>query len=332
MNVLVVGGAGHLGAHVTLALKDAGFKVSILDNLNSGNPKNIIPGVEFIEGDFLDPTTLAEVIRPGRFDAIYHFAALKSVEQSLLKPEQYIRVNVHGSKRLLKQAVKAGVRNVVFASSAAVYGHVHEDKVGEGHPLAPVSVYGHTKLHFERMLEACARDLPGFRYAALRFFNAAGYDPQGRIRGREPQPCNLIPNIMDVASGMNNRLILYGDNYHTPDGTAIRDYIHVSDLAVASVHALDYMRLCNASLTVNLGSGQGYSVREVIAASERISGFPIPTLVEERRIGDPMRVVADTSLAQELLCWEPTHSSLDDILSTSWNALGVSASELLEIA
>jgi UDP-glucose 4-epimerase len=227
--------------------------------------------------------------------------------------------NISGSVNILNAAAEGGIKHLVFSSSAAVFGQPEYLPIDEKHPVNPESYYGFTKLEIERFLGWYDR-LKGIRFAALRYFNAAGYDVQGRITGLEINPANLIPVVMEAACGMRKEVQVFGNDYDTPDGSGVRDYIHVTDLAAAHAAALEYTRANDRSVTVNLGTGTGISVLEIIEAARRVTGKPIPALVVGRRAGDPVKLTASSALARELLGWTARHSDLDTLIKTSWNA------------
>jgi UDP-glucose 4-epimerase len=318
LNVLIIGGAGYIGSHVVREFLDQGHGVTVYDNLSSGSRENLFPEGSFIHGDILDYHSLAAAAKGG-FDALIHLAAFKAAGESMLKPEKYSVNNINGTINILNAAVEGGIKNIVFSSSAAVYGEPEYLPIDEKHPAKPENYYGFTKLEIERFL-GWYEKLKGLRFAALRYFNAAGYDVTGRITGLERNPANLIPVIMEAACGMRGEVQVFGNNYDTPDGTGVRDYIHVSDLAAGHVMALEYIREKGKSLIVNLGSETGLSVLEIIEAARRISGKPIPAKITGRRPGDPARLTASAQFAREALGWTAKYSDLDTLIRTSWNA------------
>jgi UDP-glucose 4-epimerase len=320
MNILVIGGAGYIGSHVTRELLDRGHSVTVFDNLSSGLRENLFSEAVFIHGDILRSEQLAAAMRSGGgMDGAVYLAAFKAAGESMIQPEKYSVNNIIGTINLLNAAVETGLNYIIFSSSAAVYGEPAYLPVDEKHPTNPENYYGFTKLEIERFLSWYER-LKGIRFASLRYFNAAGYDIKGRIKGLEQNPANLIPIIMETACGMRSELQIFGDDYDTPDGTCIRDYIHVSDLAAAHVLALDYVGKNGKSITVNLGSETGSSVMEVLETARRITGKPIPSRVAGRRPGDPAKLTASAALARELLGWKTEHSSLETLIGTSWEA------------
>jgi UDP-glucose 4-epimerase len=317
MKVLVIGGAGYIGSHVARELLDANHTVTVFDNLSSGHKQNIFKEETFIEGDILRPEELEKCMRGG-FDALIHLAAFKAAGESMDKPEKYSINNITGTINIINAAVQADIKNIVFSSSAAVYGEPEYLPVDEDHPTVPANYYGFTKLEIERFL-AWYDKLKGLKYAALRYFNAAGYDKNGRITGLERNPANLLPVIMEVAAGFREKIAIYGDDYETPDGTGIRDYIHVSDLASAHRQALDYITQKKESLTVNLGSETGLSVQEILESARRITLKPIPSEITGRRLGDPAKLVSSAGKAARILNWKACHSDVDSLVETSWS-------------
>ncbi len=317
MNIFVIGGAGYIGSHVTRCLLDAGHRVTVFDNLSSGLEQNLFPEARFVRGDILDYPVLEREMRAG-FDAAVHLAAFKAAGESMTEPEKYSRNNLSGTINILNAMSAASVRRLVFSSSAAVFGEPRHQPIDEEHPTEPENYYGFTKLEIERILSWYDR-LKGLRYAALRYFNAAGYDPEGRISGKEQNPANLLPVIMEVATGQRPKLQIYGDDYPTRDGTCIRDYVHVSDLAAAHEMALRWIAEHDRSLIVNLGSENGASVKEVLETARRVTGRPIPAEVIARRPGDPAALVASSARARDILGWRPRFSDVETLVSSTWN-------------
>jgi UDP-glucose 4-epimerase len=319
MKILVIGGAGYIGSHVARELLDRGHGVTVFDNLSSGLRENLFSDAAFIHGDILRYEQLSAAMRETGAEAAVYLAAFKAVGESMIKPEKYSVNNIIGTMNLLNAAAETGLTYIIFSSSAAVYGEPAYLPIDEKHPTNPENYYGFTKLEIEKFLSWYDR-LKGIRYASLRYFNAAGYDIKGRIKGLEQNPANLIPVIMEAACGMRGELQIFGDDYDTPDGTCIRDYIHVSDLAAAHAMALDYIGKNGTSLTVNLGSETGSSVTEVLETARRITGKPIPSRIVGRRPGDPAKLTASAGLARELLGWKAEHSDLETLIRTSWEA------------
>ncbi|MFW6338534.1 MAG: UDP-glucose 4-epimerase GalE [Alkalispirochaetaceae bacterium] len=319
MRVLIVGGAGYIGSHVAKAFLSRGHEVTVYDNLSSGLRENLLPKSEFVHGEIADELKLRDLIASSGIEAVVHLAAFKAAGESMIIPEKYSRNNIGGTVALLNAMTQTGVGRIVFSSSAAVYGEPEYLPVDEAHPTKPENFYGFTKLEIERLLYWYSK-LRGLRYAALRYFNAAGYDPEGEITGLEQNPANLLPVIMEVAVGKRKTLQIFGEDYATEDGTGIRDYIHVTDLAEAHVSAMEYIDREEKDLVVNLGSENGISVREMVEVARRVTGEPIPAKVVSRRPGDPARLVASAGLARELLSWEAHYSDVETLVSTSWKA------------
>ena len=316
MKVLVTGGAGYIGSHVVLDLIDAGHDVVILDDMSLGCVENIHDKAEFVEGSTLDEAMLDEVLAKN-MDAVVHLAAFKAAGESMTNPEKYSRNNLNGTTNVLNAMMKYNVMTFVFSSTAAVYGYPEYLPVDEAHPLKPINYYGYTKLAIENMLKWYG-ELKGLKFAALRYFNAAGYDVNGKLYGLEQNPQNMLPIVMEVASGVRKSMDIFGDDYETSDGTGIRDYIHVNDLASAHVSALEYLQE-NDSLTVNLATGEGYSVMDVIKEAETIYGHAINYNIVDRRPGDPAELIATSKQANKLLNWAPRYSDLNTILKSMWN-------------
>jgi UDP-glucose 4-epimerase len=317
MRVLVTGGSGYIGSHIVLELMELGHSILVVDDMEKGNESNLFPENEFIKGRIQDPEVLKKVFS-SRIDAVFHFAAWKAAGESMTDPFKYTLNNLNGTFTLLSAMQENGCKNIVFSSSAAVYGAPKYLPIDENHPTSPENYYGYTKLAIEENLQWFDQ-LKDIKSARLRYFNAAGYDPKGRILGIEKTPANLLPIIMEVACGIRKSFEIYGDDYDTPDGTCIRDYIHVSDLAKAHVLALNKIMETNTSLTVNLGSENGYSVKEMTELSEKIVGKKIPHTIVGRRLGDPAKLMASSAKAKALLGWEPVHSDAESLIQTMWN-------------
>lgn len=316
MNVLVIGGAGYIGSHVSLELLERGHRVTVFDNLSSGDRINLDPRSAFVHGSILDPLALRSALR-GQ-EAVVHLAAFKAAGESMVDPGKYAWNNIAGTIAILNAMIEAGISLFVFSSSAAVFGEPQYLPIDERHPTEPVNFYGQTKLEIERILR-WYQQLKGLRWAALRYFNAAGYDPNLRIRGLEQNPANLLPVIMEVAVGVRPHLGVFGNDYPTRDGTCIRDYVHVTDLAVAHVQSLDLLAGGRESLVVNLGSENGVTVLEMLETARRVTGRPIPAQIQGRRPGDPASLVASSTLARELLGWRARYSDVETLVRTTWN-------------
>lgn len=316
MKVLLFGGAGYIGTHVAMAFLDRGDQVGIYDNLSSGLRSNVPEGAEFFEGDILDREKVAEVLSKG-WDAAVHLAAFKAAGESMVKPEKYSENNISGSLIIMTECEKHGCMNFILSSSAATYGEPKYLPIDEKHPTNPENYYGYTKLCIEENLKWYSK-LKGLHFAALRYFNAAGYDVDGRMMGLERNPANLIPVIMECAVGIRKEVGIFGTDYDTPDGTCIRDYVHVTDLADAHVAAADYLMNKKEDLIVNLGSETGISVREIVETARRVTGQPIPSVDSPRRPGDPAKLVASSTLAHEKLGWSAKHSDPETLIGSTW--------------
>jgi UDP-arabinose 4-epimerase len=314
-SILVTGGAGYVGSHACKALASAGYRPVVYDNLSRGHREAVRWG-PLVEGDLHDRPRLAAALRSHRIAAVMHFAAFAYVGESVTDPEKYYANNVGGTLALLGAMREAGVGRIVFSSTCAVYGVPETLPIRETTAKAPLNPYGDTKLAIERVLHWYAGAY-GMRYMALRYFNAAGADPDGEIGEDHAPETHLIPLVLRAALGRAGPIEIYGTDYPTPDGTAIRDYIHVGDLAEAHLRALGDLAAGGDSAALNLGTGSGSSVREVIAAVERIGGRKVPHREVARRPGDPPELVADPALALARLGWQPRHSDLETIISTA---------------
>jgi UDP-glucose 4-epimerase len=313
--ILVTGGAGYIGSHTAQLLVDAGNEVVVLDNLSNGDRALIPEGAAFVEGDVGDRALLADILSPD-FDAVLHFAGYLVVPDSVSDPLSYYRNNTLNSHGLIEAAVKAGVKHFIFSSTAATYGDAGTEPVTEDTPPDPASPYGRSKLITEWMLRdtAAAHDLT---YVALRYFNVAGADPTGRRGQVSKNATHLIKLAVEVLTGQRDHMTIFGDDYNTPDGTGVRDYIHVVDLADAHVRALDYLRRGGDSQVLNCGYGKGSSVKQVIAALERVSNQKVNALTGPRRPGDVAEVVAEASRIRGLLGWQPRYDDLELIVKTA---------------
>jgi UDP-glucose-4-epimerase GalE len=315
-SILVTGGAGYIGAHACKALAKAGFEPVAYDNLVYGHKEAVRWG-PFVQGDVGDGALVAETIRHHGIAAVMHFAAFAYVGESVEKPEKYFHNNVVNTLAMLEAMRATGIKAIVFSSTCATYGLPETMPIREDTPQRPVNPYGDTKLMIERALYWYGV-AHGLRSVALRYFNAAGADPDGEIGEDHAPETHLIPLILDAATGRRAQIDVYGTDYPTPDGSAIRDYIHVQDLADAHVRALRYLEDGGESGALNLGTGHGHSVRETIAAARRVTGRAIPSRDSARRPGDPPVLVADAARAKEKLGWVPVLGSLDQIIGTAW--------------
>lgn len=315
-SILVTGGAGYIGSHTALALAEAGYRPIVYDNLSHGHRWAVQWG-PLVEGDLSDGAKLVATIREHDVCAVLHFASFIFVGESMTDPGKYFANNVGGTLSLLEAVRTTGIRHVVFSSTAATYGMPEIVPITEDAPKDPINTYGDSKLMAEKLLYWYDQ-IFAIRSVALRYFNAAGADAEARIGEAHHPETHLIPLILDAAAGRRPHIGVYGTDYPTPDGTAIRDYIHVCDLAEAHVKALEYLIAGGASTAVNLGTGTGYSVEEVIASVERITGRAVPKRYEERRAGDPPSLVADATRGAQLLDWKPRQSDIDTIVQSAW--------------
>ena len=314
--ILVAGGAGYIGSHMVATLAESGYQVLTLDNLCSGHRDAVIAG-EFIAGDLADVPLLDNVFVRHRFDCVMHFSAHLDVGESVRDPSKYYRNNVANTQKLLDAMIKHGVRAFIFSSSAAIFGEPRYVPIDELHPQVPVNPYGRSKWMVEQMLEDYDRAY-GLKSVALRYFNAAGADPKGRLGERHDPETHLIPLLLQVASGKRERITVFGSDYDTPDGTCIRDYVHVSDLCEAHRLALHWLLGGGQSRRYNLGNGDGYSVLQVIDAVKKITGKSVSFACGDRREGDPTRLVADSTRAQTELGWQPRYPDLETIIEHAW--------------
>lgn len=313
MNIFVTGGAGYIGSATAEALIQAGHQVTVYDSLVTGHREAVPAGAKFIHASLDDSHALAEALTSTRFDAVMHFAAFIEAGESMKDPGRFFRNNFTNSLALMESAVKTGVKRFVFSSTAAVY-QSSEEPLTEESPLGPTNVYGHTKLMTEQALE-WYRSIYGLHYAALRYFNACGAMP-GRGEAHQPES-HLIPRVLQIALGQAESATIFGTDYPTPDGTCIRDYIHIADLVSAHILALDSLEKRDRMI-YNVGSGNGFSVKEVIESARRVTGHPIPAVEMPRREGDSARLVASPEKIKKELGWEPKNTNMQDILSSAW--------------
>jgi UDP-glucose 4-epimerase len=315
--ILVVGGAGYIGSHMVKMLLDQGYEVVTLDNLSTGF-RDAVLGGRFVEGDIADTALLDELLPAEKPDAVMHFAAHIQVGESVEQPGKYYRNNVANTLNLLNAMVHHGVNHFIFSSTAAIFGEPQYVPVDERHPKAPINPYGQSKWMVEQMLADFDR-AHGLRSICLRYFNAAGADPEGRLGWRYEGVTNLIPVVMKAASGARPDVTVFGRDYDTPDGTGVRDYIHIVDLCQAHMLALQRLWAGEPSDAFNLGNGQGFSVQEVIDAAKAVTGRPIRVVEGARRAGDPAALVADAARARDLLGWQPSYGDLRTIVQHAWN-------------
>ena len=315
--ILVVGGAGYIGSHMVLDLQRAGYPVVTLDNLSRGH-QELVPGGEFVAGDLGNPDDLERVFNAYPIKAVMHFAAHSLVGESVEQPLVYYRNNVANTLTLLEAMQTAGVRHFIFSSTAAVYGEPVKTPITEDHPCAPTNPYGATKLAVERILQDVSH-ANGMTYSILRYFNAAGADASGKVGERHQPETHLIPLVLQVATGEREAIRIFGEDYPTPDGTCLRDYIHVSDLTRAHLLALEALLAGGGNSTYNLGNSSGYSVRQIIDTARAITGHAIPAEVAARRAGDPAILIADSSRIRADLGWQPRYENIEDIIRSAWD-------------
>lgn len=315
--ILVIGGAGYIGSHVVKELLDGGYETLVFDDMSTGQEVNLFHEAGFIKGNILDRKAL-DAAMCQNIDAVIHLAAKKAVGESMENPQKYALNNLNGSVNILNAMADNGVKHLVFSSSAAVYGMPIYTPVDERHPLNPINFYGYTKVTMESLMEWYSR-LKEFNYIALRYFNAVGYAADKSITGREQNPQNLLPIIMETATGKRESFAIFGSDYDTPDGTCVRDYIHVSDLASAHVAAVKRLMSDKKSYCLNLGTGQGISVKQIVDAAENVIGKRLNYHYAPRRAGDPATLIAKADLAREILNWKPKYLNIEDIIRTVWN-------------
>lgn len=318
MSILVLGGAGYIGSHTVRALLEAGRDVVVADNLETGFRRAVPEKVPFYELDIRNRQALDTLFQHEKIEGVIHFAANSQVGESMQNPLKYYDNNLFGTQVLLSSMLANGVKRIVFSSTAATYGEPEQVPIFEQDRTQPTNCYGETKLAMEKMMSWVAK-AHGLQYVALRYFNAAGAHPSGEIGEAHNPETHLIPLILQVANQQREQISIYGTDYPTADGTCIRDYIHVSDLAAAHILAMDYLLRDGENTVFNLGNGVGFSVREVIDRTRAVTGHPIPEVQTPRRAGDPARLVASSQKAREVLGWNPQYADLDTIISTAWN-------------
>ena len=317
MKILVVGGAGYIGSHMVKQLASAGNEVLTLDNLSYGYRDAVKYG-EFIEGDLGDAEVLDAIFKTGDIDAVMHFAGFIQVGESVIKPAMYYHNNVTNTFTLLDAMLRHDVKNFIFSSTAAIFGEPDYTPIDEKHKKQPINPYGHSKLMIEQVLDDYDKAY-GLRSTCLRYFNAAGADPDGELGERHVPETHLIPLILQAASGRREDIKVFGDDYDTDDGTCVRDYIHINDLCQAHSLALHQMIEKDQSARYNLGNGKGFSVKQVIDVAKAVSGKDFKVTIEPRREGDPAVLVADATLAQQALNWQPEFADLEAIVKTAWD-------------
>lgn len=318
MAVLVCGGAGYIGSHAVSELLDRNEEVVVVDNLQKGHLLAVLEGAKFYNGDLRDEAFLKNVFQENDIEAVIHFAADSLVGESVEKPLQYYENNVYGTMCLLKVIQEFGVKKMVFSSTAATYGEAENIPIVETDPTVPTNPYGETKLAVEKMLK-WSEQAYGLKYVVLRYFNVAGAHMEGKLGEDHDPETHLIPIILQVALGDREKIMIFGDDYNTEDGTCIRDYIHVTDLADAHILAIEKLRKDNTSATYNLGNGNGFSVKEVIETARKVTGHPIPAEVAPRRAGDPAVLIASSEKAINELGWKPKYADLHTMIESAWN-------------
>ena len=317
MRLLVLGGAGYIGSHTAVELLDRGHDVVIADNLITGYKQAVPKEAVFYQGDIRDYNFLNNLFKKEKIDAVIHFAAFSLVGESVTNPLKYYENNLYGTKVLLQAMIDNNVDKIVFSSTAATYGEPENIPILESDRTCPTNPYGETKLAMEKMMKWSANAYQ-LRYVSLRYFNACGAHKSGKLGEAHNPESHLIPLVLQVPNGKRESVSIYGTDYDTPDGTCIRDYIHVTDLAEAHILAVEYLMKGGESNVFNLGNGVGYSVREVIETARRVTGHPIPAVEIPRRAGDPARLVASGEKAKTVLGWEPKITSLEDIIRSAW--------------
>lgn len=317
MTILVLGGAGYIGSHTVYELIDKGEKVVIADSLQTGHIEAVHPKAKFYKGDIRDKSFLDALFDIEKIDSIIHFAANSLVGESMTDPLKYYDNNLYGTMVLLESMVKNGVNKIVFSSTAATYGEPENIPIKESDKKKPTNTYGETKLAMEKMMKwvSNAHDL---KFVSLRYFNASGAHSSGEIGEDHKPETHLIPLILQVPNGQREHIGIFGDDYETPDGTCIRDYIHVTDLAEAHILAVEYLQKGNESDIFNLGNGIGFSVKEVVETARKVTGHPIPAVISPRRAGDPAQLIASSEKAKKVLGWNPKHEDLNEIIASAW--------------
>ena len=318
MSVLVLGGAGYIGSHTVYELVDRDEDVVIADNLQTGYMEAVHPNARFYEGDIRDENFLNALFNEEKIDSVIHFAANSLVGESMTDPLKYYDNNLYGTMVLLKSMVKNGINKIVFSSTAATYGEPENIPILESDLKEPTNTYGETKLAMEKMIKwvSMAHDL---RFVSLRYFNACGAHKSAKIGEAHKPETHLIPLILQVPNGRRGHINIFGDDYDTPDGTCIRDYIHVTDLAQAHILAVEYLQKGGENNIFNLGNGVGFSVKEVVETARKVTGHPIPAVISPRRAGDPARLVASCEKAKQILGWKPLYTELDEIIDSDRN-------------
>lgn len=318
MSILVLGGAGYIGSHAVYQLIDQGFQVAVIDNLQTGHRDAVHPQAAFYEGDIRSREFMRSVFEKEQIEAILHFAANSLVGESVLEPLKYYDNNVYGTQIVLEMMKEFDVKHIVFSSTAAVYGEQKVVPITEEAETKPTNTYGETKLTMEKMMAWCEKAF-GIKYAALRYFNVAGARQGGEIGEDHNPETHLIPVVLEAALGKRPAVMIFGDDYDTSDGTCVRDYIHVEDLIASHILALKFLQNGGESHCFNLGSSQGFSVKEIVETAKKVTGIDIPIQIGERRAGDPSTLIASSEKAKRLLGWNPTRTSIEQIITDAWN-------------
>ena len=318
MSILVTGGAGYIGSHTVYKLIEEGRDVVIIDSLETGYIEAVHPKARFYKGDIRDKEFLNSVFSKEHIDAVIHFAANSLVGESMKNPLKYYDNNLYGTKVLLSSMLENNINKIVFSSTAATYGEPEKYPIEETDKTEPTNTYGETKLSMEKMFK-WTEVAHGLKYVSLRYFNACGAHASGEIGEAHNPETHLIPLILQVPNGKREFISIFGNDYNTEDGTCIRDYIHVTDLAKAHILAVDYLLAGNKSDIFNLGNGKGFSVKQVIDVARKVTGFDIPEVIADRREGDPAILIASSKKAKEILGWKPEHDTLEEIISSAWN-------------
>lgn len=318
MSILVLGGAGYIGSHTVYELVDRGEDVVVIDNLETGYIEAVHPKAHFYKGDIRNKAFLDKVFEKEKIDAVIHFAANSLVGESMVNPLKYYDNNLCGTKVLLESMVAHNIDKIVFSSTAATYGEPERVPIFETDRTEPTNTYGETKLSMEKMFKWVGK-VHGIRFVSLRYFNACGAHESGQIGEAHNPESHLIPIILQVANKQREAINIYGEDYDTKDGTCVRDYIHVTDLASAHILAVEYLKKGKESNIFNLGNGTGFTVKEVIEMARKVTEYPIQAVVSERRAGDPAQLIASSEKAKNILGWKPEHADLEEIISSAWN-------------
>lgn len=317
MRILVLGGAGYIGSHTVYELVDAGYEVIVIDNLLTGFKEAVHPQAKFYEGDIRDKIFLDNILSKEKIDGVIHFAASSQVGESMKNPLKYYNNNLCGTEVLLESMVEHGIDKIVFSSTAATYGEPESIPILETARTLPTNCYGETKLSMEKMFKWISK-AHNLRYVSLRYFNACGAHPNGKIGEAHNSETHLIPLVLQVPNGKREYISVFGNDYDTKDGTCVRDYIHVNDLAQAHILAMEYLSKGGESNIFNLGNGVGFTVKEVIETARKVTNHTIPIREEERRAGDPSVLIASSEKARKVLGWKPQYADLETIISTAW--------------